>query len=50
MVALVEDLQIWLYVYVRENGIFSLFNFSPFDLTLVDSNVILIGLETFSNH
>jgi hypothetical protein len=50
MVALLEDLQIWLYVYVSENGIFSPFDFSPFDLTFVDSYVILISLETFSNH
>jgi hypothetical protein len=47
MVALVEDLQIWLSVYVSENGIFSPFDFSPFDLTFLDSNVILISLETF---
>ena len=50
MVAFGEDLQNWPYVYVSEIGIFSLFDFSPFDLTFVDSNVILIGLETFSNH
>jgi hypothetical protein len=34
-------------VYVREMGIFSLFDLSPFELTCVDSNVVLIGLETF---
>jgi hypothetical protein len=50
MVALLEDLQIWLYVYLSENGIFSPIDFSPFTLTLVDSNVILISLETFPNH
>jgi hypothetical protein len=50
MVALVEDLQFWLNVYVSENGIFSPFDFSPFELTFVDSNVVLISLETFSNH
>ena len=50
MVAFGEDLQNWPYVYVSEIGIFSLFDFPPFDLTFVDSNVILISLETFSNH
>jgi hypothetical protein len=50
MVAFGEDLQNWPYVYVSEIGIFSLFDFSPFDLTFLDSNVILISLETFSNH
>ena len=50
MAAFGEDLQNWPYVYVSENGIFSLFDFSPFDLTFLDSNVSLISLETFSNH
>ena len=50
MVALVEDLQNWPYVYVSEIGIISPFDFSPFDLTFLDSNVVLISLETFSNH
>jgi hypothetical protein len=50
MVALVEDLQIGLSVCEGILGIFSLCDFSSFELTLVDSNVILIGLETFSNH
>jgi hypothetical protein len=49
-VALIEDLQNWLNVYVSENGIFSLFDFSLFDLIFLDSNVILISLETFPNH
>ena len=50
MVAFDEDLQNWPYVYESEIGIFSLFDFSPFDLILLDSNVIPISLETFSNH
>ena len=50
MVAFGEDLQNWPYVYVSEIGVFSLFDFSPFDLTFLDSNVIIISLETFSNH
>lgn len=33
-----------------KNGVISLFDFSPFDLTFLDSKVILISLETFSNH
>jgi hypothetical protein len=45
-----QDLQNWLKVYVSENGIILLFDFSPLDLTCLDSNVILISLETFSNH
>ena len=50
MVAFGEDLQNWSYVYVSEIEIFSLFDFSPFDLTFLDSNVILISLGTFPNH
>ena len=50
MVAFGEDLQSWPYVYASEIGIFSLFDFYPFDLTFLDSNVILISLETFPNH
>jgi hypothetical protein len=49
-VALVEDLQKWLNVYVSENGIFSLFDFSLFDLIFLHSKVILISLGTFPNH
>jgi hypothetical protein len=49
-VALVEDLQKWLNVYVSENGIFSLFDFSLFDLIFLDSKVTLTSLGTFSNH
>jgi hypothetical protein len=45
-----QDLINWPYVYGSENGIISLFDSSPFDLTFLDSNVILISLETFSNH
>ena len=45
-----ENLQNWPYVYVSEIGIFSLFDFSPFELTFVDSKVVLISLETFSHH
>ena len=47
MVAFGEDLQNWSYVYVSEIGIFSLFDFSPIELTFVDSNVVLMSLETF---
>ena len=47
MVAFGEDLQNWPYVYGSEIGVFSLFDFSPFDLTFLDANVILISLETF---
>ena len=50
MVAFGEDLQNWSYVYVSEIGIISQIDFSSFDLTFLDSNVILISLETFSNH
>ena len=50
MVAFGDDLQNWPYVYVSEMGIFSLFDFPPIDLTFLDSNVILISLETFPNH
>jgi hypothetical protein len=50
MVAFGEDLQNWLSVYLSENGIFSLVDFSPFELTFLDSNVIFICLETFSHH
>lgn len=50
MEAFGEDLQNWPYVYVSEIGIISLFDFSLFDLTCLDSNVILISLETFSNN
>ena len=50
LVALVEDLQNGPKCMWVKYGIFSLFGFSSFDLTLVDSNVILISLETFSNH
>ena len=50
MVAFGEDLQNWPYVYVSENGIISPFDFSPFDLTFLDSNVVLISLETFPNY
>jgi hypothetical protein len=32
------------------NGIIPLLDFSPFDWTCLDSNVLLISLETFSNH
>jgi hypothetical protein len=37
-------------VYVSENGIFSLFHFSLFDLIFLDLKVILISLGTFPNH
>jgi hypothetical protein len=50
MVAFGEDLQNWSYVYVSEIGIISQIDFSSFDLTFLDSNVILISLETFPNH
>ena len=50
MVALNEDLQIWLSVCEWILGIFSLFDFSLFDLIFLDSKVVLISLETFSNH
>ena len=50
MVAFGEDLQSWPYVYVSEIGIFSLFDFSLFDLIFLDSKVILVSLETFPNH
>jgi hypothetical protein len=33
-----------------KNGIIPLLDFSPLDWTCLDSNVILISLETFSNH
>ena len=46
-VALIEDLQNWSDVYVSEIGIISPFAFSPFDLTFLESNVVLISLETF---
>jgi hypothetical protein len=49
-VALVEDLQKWLNVYVSENGIFSLFDFSLFDLAFLHSKVTLTSLGSFSNH
>jgi hypothetical protein len=47
MVAFGEDLQNWPYVYVSEIGNSSPFDFSPNDLIFLDSNVILISLETF---
>lgn len=50
MVAFDWDLQNCSYVYEMEFGIFSLFDFSPFDLTFLDSKVVLISLETFPNH
>ncbi len=50
MVALVDDLQKWLFVYVSEIGIFSPFDFTPFDLTFLDSNVVLMSLATFPNY
>ena len=50
MVALIEDLQIWLSVCEWTLGIFSLFDFSLFDLIFLGSKVILISLETFLKH
>jgi hypothetical protein len=50
MVAFDEDLQNWPYVYVSEIGIISQIDFSSFDLTFLDSKVILISLEQFPNH
>jgi hypothetical protein len=33
-----------------KNEVIPLLGFSPFDWTCLDSNVIFISLETFSNH